>query len=615
MSELPNFVTNPDPEIYLNGSYVVVDFEISGGKEYGHSRDPANGLLLACWIFVEAGTDKGSHESSTALLSRGDRAFGGKVQVHWGSEFDLGALRRDIERADFVIAHNAKFELGWLARAGINLRRVLPYCTMLGEYVLAGNERKPLGLDATASRYGLGAKQSFSKQSISAGVDPVDVPRSLLETYCIWDVLLTHEIFKIQRRKIFDLDLQRVLYCRNLVTPALADIESRGMTLDPARVKETYEVANAEFIEASKTLDAITGGINFRSPKQMAGYLYETLGFDELTDRKGNPARTGSNKKKTDMKTVALLSAKNQKQKDFKKALATLAPMKKKVQILENMIACCAEDGGRVYASINQGVTGTHRLASSGGKWGFQFHNFPRAFKSLFRAREEGWYICEGDAPQLEFRVAADLGNDATAKEDILQGVDVHQFSASILGVSRQDAKAHTFKPLYGGQSGTPREREYYSAFRERYAGIYATQQRWVYEVLRSKALVTATGLRFYWGDTEVTKSGWVSNTPSIFNYPIQMFATADIIPLTLALIWYKLADKETYIVNTIHDSVVAEVPEGEVEEVKRLYRWAFTDGVTDILRSLYDYEFTTPLGVGLKVGIHWAEGTEEKYG
>ncbi len=42
--------------------------------------------------------------------------------------------------------------------------------------------------------------------------------------------------------------------------------------------------------------------------------------------------------------------------------------------------------------------------------------------------------------------------------EDIKNKIDVHRFTADIIGVSRQDAKAHTFKPLYGGTTGTDAE-------------------------------------------------------------------------------------------------------------------------------------------------------------
>ena len=51
--------------------------------------------------------------------------------------------------------------------------------------------------------------------------------------------------------------------------------------------------------------------------------------------------------------------------------------------------------------------------------------------------------------------MAGFLAKDKQVYDDVEKGTDVHSYTASIIGCSRQDAKAHTFKPLYGGVSGT----------------------------------------------------------------------------------------------------------------------------------------------------------------
>ena len=84
------------------------------------------------------------------------------------------------------------------------------------------------------------------------------------------------------------------------------------------------------------------------------------------------------------------------------------------------------------------------------------FQNIPRGDKLLKRviqSRFDNGEIIEMDFAQLEFRVAAFLSQDSQAMQDILEGVDVHQNTADVIGCNRQDAKAHTFKPLYGGMS------------------------------------------------------------------------------------------------------------------------------------------------------------------
>lgn len=83
------------------------------------------------------------------------------------------------------------------------------------------------------------------------------------------------------------------------------------------------------------------------------------------------------------------------------------------------------------------------------------FQNIPRGdklpIKRIIQSRFDNGEIIEMDFAQLEFRVAAFLSQDTQAISDILEGVDVHQNTADVIGCDRQEAKAHTFKPLYGG--------------------------------------------------------------------------------------------------------------------------------------------------------------------
>jgi DNA polymerase I-like protein with 3'-5' exonuclease and polymerase domains len=536
---------------------------------------------------------------------------------HFGSEYDQSRLLDDIRRASFVVAHNAKFECGWLLRAGQELRDIIVWCTQIAEKTLAGN-RRPIGglsLDATLERYGIPGKMRYVQSLIEAGVCPSTIPMRALEEYCSVDVLRDEDLFLEQRGRIFRERLENVVYGRCCVTPMLAEIESRGVQLDQERVRNGARDTNRTYNRIVKELTDGFGTINWNSPKQIGELVYGKLGFAELKDRVGNPIRTPAGSRGTDESTIRLLQAETDGQREFSRIYGELAPLKKQVQILEKMVGACNEDSGLIYAQFNQTVTQTDRLSSTGGKWSLQFQNFPRTFKCLFRAREKGWQVLDGDCPQLEFRVGGDLGHDPVAKADVLARIDVHSFTAKILGTNRQDAKPFTFKPLYGGNSGTKRERAYYAAFRERYRGIYDTQMSWVYHVLEHKSLRTATGLTFYWPDTEVTSSGYITNTASIFNYPIQSFATADISQLSLVLCWHFLRDMASFICNTVHDSGVVESPEEEVDKVKEIMVHCYTEEIYSVLDRLYNYRFDFPLGLGIKVGEFWGESAnEEKY-
>lgn len=604
---LPQFVTHPNPRGYLGGNYVVVDFETTN-HEHGSALDGRNSLLLACW---RVGRDHRESQPGTNAYSK------------WGDEFHQSELVAAIASADFFVAHHAKFELQWFKRIGVDLRKVLPYDTMIGEKVLAGNRKFLLGLDATAGRRGLGSKEAWVSLCIKAGVCPSHIPARALESYCRQDVALTERVFLQQRGDLAERDLLAVHYCRNLVTPVLADIEFNGMMLDKERVSETFEDYSRRYASLESEFSALTGGINVKSHKQLAEHIYGKLGFDELTDHKGKILRTPSSKKsphgnpKTDKETVARLAAKTIEQKAFIKVAKELIKLKTPLQNLTKMAAVCtaAPENPLVYALYNQTITQTDRLSSTGRNGGFQFHNFDRAFKKLFQARQSSRVICEGDAPQLEFRVATFLGHDAAAKADIREGVDIHAISARTMGVDRQQAKPDTFKPLYGGKSGTPRQRKYYDYFRQRYSGIYRTQSGWTMAVARDKFLTTPWGLKFYWPDAEISKTGYVTHTTQIFNYPIQSFATADIIPLVLVLVWHRIAHllEQVMLVNTVHDSIIGEVERDAIVEYKRILVESFTRDIFPLLKRLYGIDFDVQLGVGIKSADHWGDTKDEE--
>ena len=598
-SSAPDFVKNPNPYVYLEDNYVTVDFEVTN-KDKGSALNRENGILLTV----------------CRLGPNHPQAKQGRDRVFVGTEYEQQGLLELIGEAKFIVAHNAKFELQWLKRIGLNLKRVLPYCTQIGEYVYGGNRRWRLGLDQVAQRYEVGHKASLVSGLIKGGVCPSEIPLPLLLDYCKDDVNLTEAVFLKQRQILADNGLLAVAYCRNLLTPVLADMEFEGLQLDEQRVFKEFEAVSEEFNRTKQALDACTGGINQNSPKQVREFLYGKLGFQPPTDYKGKPLLTAKGEYATGKEVIVQLRPSTPEQERFLEVYKRLNPLKRRIQLLTQLKKCCEEDNGHLYAAFNQTITQTHRLSSSGRKYGVQFQNFPRQLKSLFRARNAGSLLVEGDSPQLEFRVAVELGNDRTGYRAVCTGVDVHKLTSDVMGLGRTAAKPYTFKPLYGGTSGTPKERRYYDAFRREYSGVYNTQQGWVYEVLANKALRIASGLIFYWPDTKVTRSGYVENTASIFNYPVQSFATADIVPLCLIAVWHRLGSYDgegIRLVNTVHDSIVAEVPENMLQYYKGVLEQAFTKDIYLLIERLYDRKLKIPLGVGIKAAEHWGEGEEEK--
>lgn len=178
----------------------------------------------------------------------------------------------------------------------------------------------------------------------------------------------------------------------------------------------------------------------------------------------------------------------------------------------------------------------------------------------------------------------------------------------------RQAAKPDTFKPLYFGQSGTPRQRAYYAAFRERYPEIAAMQESWIAEALRTKEQRTASGLVYYWPGAKADRSGYVHGSPSICNYPIQAFATADIVLIGLAYFYWRLQDTDAMIVNTVHDSVIVDhaCDLETVSKVTTTAQVALIEDVRAYLRRVYNRELWVPLAGEFIMSPHWADKSEK---
>lgn len=611
-----------DKTSLLSENYVVFDFETTN-IDFGDCRDPDNFIVNVGYIWYKDGV----------VVDEG---------VLRGNEIELAhsPFADAIEGADLCVAHNAKFEYGWLRRMGIDISNILFFCTQIAEYVIAGNRPWRLSLDKIAQRRLGDHKDSLVSLMIKSGINPADIPAEYLDRYCMQDVRLTHEIFKLQKEELLNLNLMGVMYTRMVFTPVIVDIESRGMHLDKDSVIEETIKHEQQLREIDSQLEAIAGGVNWNSPKQVAELLYERLGFDELKDRRGVPIRTEADGRKTDSATIAKLKANNLSQRRFlgifKERSKVNAALVKNLRFFRGVVE--ETDDCIFYANLNQTVTKTHRLSSTSKSVkfsmfdkakGVQMQNIPREFKKLFTAREKGWGIGEVDGAQLEFRVAVFLGQDQKGIDDIVSGTDVHQFTADTLTragqeTSRQDAKSRTFKPLYGGESGTKAEREYFKAFKEKYGGITNTQERWKDEVERKKMLVTATGLRFYWPDTRwegTARNPYLRNTTSICNFPVQSFATADIIPISVTILHYlmQLHNLRSFIVNTIHDSSIMEVHPNEVVKLADLAEWSFNQGTKLFLKEVYDIDFNVPLESEPKIGSYWGsndmlESQQENY-
>lgn len=593
---LPFYLSEPGPHWYDGRlPWYSLDLETTN-LDKGDPRNAGNRIVLTC-IGNSAGTRL----------------------------YDDGALERLTRKPCILVCHNAKFESGWMHRYKLDLRNCLMWDTMLAEYVIAGNRGWDVSLDAVAQRYGMPGKEAAVDTLIKSGVCPSVIPDHWLEARVRYDVQTTYDIARKQYEILKEKGLLAVFFTRCIVSPVLAAIEFEGMHLDPARVAPEFKDQTEARAVIEGELAEITGGINMRSRPQLATFLYDTLKFDEILDSRGEPKRTKTGQRMTKADFLLKLKADTTDQRKFLKAQKAFAKTDARLsKYLQFFKGACDQFKGFILGKYNQAVTATHRLSATAvrietefGERGAQFMNMPREYKRLFCASALGRVICELDYAQLEFRVAVELAHDVQGMKDIASGHDVHKFTASVLKrkpmdevtkEERQAAKPDTFKPLYFGQSGTPRQKAYYAAFRERYPQIAAMQEGGIAEALRTKEQRTASGLIYYWPHARMSSSGYVTDSPSICNYPIQAFATADIVLIGLAYLYWRLkaSKADARIINTVHDSVILDMV--ATFDPRPLAQQALVEDVVSYVRDVYGRGMAVPLSTDCTVGTHWGE-------
>ena len=244
--------------------------------------------------------------------------------------------------------------------------------------------------------------------------------------------------------------------------------------------------------------------------------------------------------------------------------------------------------------------------------------NMPRGgtfpVKKVFVSRWEGGYVLEADFAQLEFRAAAFLSQDKTAMEEVATGFDVHSYTAQVISdagqpTDRQTAKAHTFAPLYGatGFGRTKAEATYYQHFNKKYGGISKWHSKLAKEAINEGIITTPSGRQYAFPDVERKASGKVSHFTQIKNYPVQGFATADIVPIALLYIEKRLDTMKSCIVNTVHDSIVIDVHPEEKNEVIFLINQT-NKALPNLILERWGIDFNVPLLLEAKIGSNWLD-------
>lgn len=216
------------------------------------------------------------------------------------------------------------------------------------------------------------------------------------------------------------------------------------------------------------------------------------------------------------------------------------------------------------------------------------------------------------DVRGLEVVTAAWLSKDQTLRQEILDGVDIHSVNQEAFKFpSRLVAKRFKFKMIYGGTAGgftiDPDLKitgfskdewekvitEYYS----KYHGIAEWHQELIKQVLETGFLEIPSGRRFDY--RKLLESPDWYYLPKIKNYPVQGFG-ADIVKIARISLFRRWKPEFGKLVNTIHDSLVLDIPQKEWYNISIVVKEVFKDLPTN-LSNMYQIRWDLPIEVEFK--------------
>ena len=377
---------------------------------------------------------------------------------------------------------------------------------------------------------------------------------------------------------------------------------------------KTYKVKKdgTKYARPNKCVDCDARGYQLKETNHVAGLCFSA------PSKKWVSANGFSTSK--DNLDVLMATAKSNNMDsavDFLGDLKRLSAISSYLSSFVDGISVYTKPDGFLHVSLTQHITSTGRFSGRNPN----MQNMPRGgtfpVKKVFVSRWEGGQIMEADFAQLEFRAAAFLSQDKVAMEEIATGFDVHSYTAKVISdagepTTRQEAKAHTFAPLFGatGYGRSKAVAAYYEHFTKKYDGVAKWHKELGNEAMRFMKITNVSGRQYAFPDVTRRSNGSVTHFTMIKNYPVQGFATGDVVPVVLIEIEKNLQGMHSCVVNSVHDSVVIDVHPDETDQVIQVIK-NMNNGLNKLVEDAYSVTMNVPLLLEAKLGPNWLENED----
>jgi len=563
-------LTNEQLDIWLaklqSATLICVDTETT-------SLEPMTAKIVGLSFSVEAG--------SGAYLPLTHDYFDAPEQLNFAET--LNKIKPILENADIKkVGQNLKYDQHILANHGIALNGIA-HDTMLQSYVFESH--KTHGMDALSERH-LGITPISFEQVAGKGAKAVSFNQVTVEVaaeYAAEDADITLQLHQAMYPQVAA-DAKLDFIYSQIEMPSsqiLFTIERNGVLIDRDMLNIQSNEIGAKLVALENQAYELAGQpFNLGSPKQLQEILFDKLGIKPLK-------KTPSGVPSTDEDVLQELALNY----PLPKVLLEYRGLAKlKSTYTDKLPRMINAQTGRVHTSYNQAVAITGRLASSDPN----LQNIPVRSAEGRRIREafiapKGSHIVSADYSQIELRIMAHLSQDAGMLEAFANNEDIHRATAAeIFGVERSAvdneqrryAKVINFGLIYGMSAfGLAQnlniERSAAASYIERYFARYPGVREYMQN---TREIAKAQG----YVETYFGRRLWVPeiNSPNVqrrngaeraaINAPMQGTA-ADLIKLAMIAVdkWLREEKLQSKLIMQVHDELVLEVPDSELELVK----------------------------------------------
>lgn len=498
-----------------------------------------------------------------------------------------------------IVMHNAKYDLQVVQKYGINIGLVDGSDqsriddTMLMAKLIDEN-RESVGLKQL-SLVELDYRQQTLEEVAGKNYDMNSLSSHRIAPYAADDAGCTLMLFRKFNSMIKEMGLTQVYEkIERPLVMVLADMAKNGVKVDVELVNRLDAVCATKASEYQEQIFARMGvRINLNSPKQLGEVLYDRMRLPVLN-------QTKSGGRSCDSDTLLQLESRGNpvageiiKYRWFTKMKGTF---------LSGLMPI---HNGRIFPQFHQSGTVTGRLSSSTPN----MQNYPAESDLGVRAcviPYEGDVLGCADYSQIELRLAAHFSKDRNMMAGFMQGADIHQWTADLMGIERRHAKTINFGILYGMSApslaanlGVDRHQaqEYIDGWFGTYSGILDFK-RWAEGFVVSKGYVTTlSGRRRNLPDVHSdvwTKRGYALR--QALNSIVQG-SGADLLKYSMVKIADKYKQKSPVrIFSNVHDELLFSFKPEVAEEVAADCKAIMENAV----------KLEVPVLVDMEVGKNW---------